>query len=112
MSTRGVPRYDLVTNYRCGSSIEEMERNDENGEWVRYEDVETLAGRRAAPPEAKEADELARIVEEESARVGPAPQGLLGRLIAVWNRLPEHERQSDLLSLIDEAAATTNAPAD
>ena len=34
-----VPRYDLITNYRAGSSIEEMERADD-GEWVRYEDVE------------------------------------------------------------------------
>lgn len=31
-------RYDLVVNYRAGSSIEEMERSDD-GEWVRYEDV-------------------------------------------------------------------------
>ncbi len=31
-------RYDLVTNYRCGDAIEEMERADD-GEWVRYEDV-------------------------------------------------------------------------
>ena len=38
-------RYDLVTNYRCGSAIEEMERNDEDGEWVRYEDVSPAAGR-------------------------------------------------------------------
>ena len=32
-------RYDLITNYRCGSAIEEMEPSDD-GEWVRYEDVE------------------------------------------------------------------------
>lgn len=32
-------RYDLVMNYRCGSSTEEMERADD-GEWIRYEDVE------------------------------------------------------------------------
>lgn len=31
-------RYDLITNYRCGSAIEEMERSDD-GEWVRFEDV-------------------------------------------------------------------------
>lgn len=31
-------RYDLVTNYRAGSSIEEMERSDD-GEWIRWEDV-------------------------------------------------------------------------
>lgn len=35
-----IARYDLVTNYRAGSSIEEMERNDDDGEWVRWEDVE------------------------------------------------------------------------
>ena len=34
-------RYDLVTNYRCGSAIEEMVRADD-GEWVRYEDVGQL----------------------------------------------------------------------
>lgn len=32
-------RYDLITNYRAGSSIEEMEPSDD-GEWVRYEQVE------------------------------------------------------------------------
>lgn len=31
-------RYDLITNYRAGSSIEEMEPSDD-GEWVRYEEV-------------------------------------------------------------------------
>ena len=31
-------RYDLVTNYRCGASIEEMEPADD-GEWVRFEDI-------------------------------------------------------------------------
>lgn len=36
-----VTRYDLVTNYRCGSSIEEMEHSDD-GEWIRYEDVEAM----------------------------------------------------------------------
>ena len=36
---RNVQRYDLITNYRCGASIEEMEQSDD-GEWVRYEDVE------------------------------------------------------------------------
>jgi hypothetical protein len=36
-----VKRYDLVTNYRCGSSIEEMEPSDD-GEWMRYEDHEAI----------------------------------------------------------------------
>ncbi len=40
-------RYDLVTNYRAGSAIEEMERSDD-GEWIRFEDVEAdLAAVRA-----------------------------------------------------------------
>jgi len=34
-----IQRYDLVTNYRCGSTIEEMERSDD-GEWVRWEAVQ------------------------------------------------------------------------
>lgn len=34
-------RHDLVTNYRCGSAIEEMERADD-GEWVRIDDVLAL----------------------------------------------------------------------
>jgi hypothetical protein len=38
-------RYDLVTNYRCGDAIEEMEPSDD-GEWVRYADV--LASPRAS----------------------------------------------------------------
>lgn len=32
-------RYDLVTNYRCGQSVEELEKADD-GEWVRWEDVQ------------------------------------------------------------------------
>ncbi len=32
-------RYDLVTSYRCGTSVDEMTRADE-GEWVRWEDVD------------------------------------------------------------------------
>jgi hypothetical protein len=31
-------RCDLITNYRCGSAIEEMEPADD-GDWLRYEDV-------------------------------------------------------------------------
>lgn len=34
-------RYDLVSNYRCGASIEEMEQADE-GEWVRYENLQPV----------------------------------------------------------------------
>lgn len=34
-------RYDLITNYRCGDAIEEMEPR-EDGEWVRYDDVEAI----------------------------------------------------------------------
>jgi len=37
--TAKVQRYDLMTNYRCGSTIEERERSDD-GEWVRFEDIE------------------------------------------------------------------------
>ncbi len=33
-------RYDLVTNYRCGDAIEEMERADD-GEWMRFDDAAT-----------------------------------------------------------------------
>jgi hypothetical protein len=38
-----VKRYDLVVNYRCGQSIEEMEPSDV-GDWVRWEDVEAALG--------------------------------------------------------------------
>jgi hypothetical protein len=31
-------RYDLVTNFRCYQTIDEMERS-EDGEWIRYEDL-------------------------------------------------------------------------
>jgi hypothetical protein len=33
-----IKRYDLITRYRCGDSIEELEPA-EDGEWVRWEDV-------------------------------------------------------------------------
>jgi hypothetical protein len=41
VSERAIHRYDLITNYRCGSAIEEMEPSDD-GEWVRYEEFEAL----------------------------------------------------------------------
>ena len=56
-------RYDLVTNYRAGSSIEEMEPADD-GEWVRYEDIE--AALKAAPPVMHDEDDLARV--DQSSR--------------------------------------------
>ena len=43
-----LPRYDLISNYRCGDSIEEMERADD-GEWVRVETV--LAALASLPTE-------------------------------------------------------------
>lgn len=62
-------RYDLVTNSRCGSSIEEMERSDD-GEWVRYEELQaafrelfiradsylSLLWHRHVPPDRKDID--------------------------------------------------------
>jgi len=49
-----VQRYDLMTNYRCGSTIEEMERADD-GEWVRVADLESLLS--SIPvPRAEEGD--------------------------------------------------------
>ena len=42
-----------MTNYRCGSTIEEMERADD-GEWVRYEDVERVLAAWLAQGETKE----------------------------------------------------------
>ena len=54
-----VQRYDLVTNHRCGSSIEEMERAD-NGEWIRYEDV---AARLVALEREREELKLANILQ-------------------------------------------------
>lgn len=35
----GPKRYDMVTNYRCGQSVDELEPSDD-GEWVRFEDVD------------------------------------------------------------------------
>jgi hypothetical protein len=56
-------RYDLVTNYRCGSSIEEMERS-EDGEWIRYEDVEAFLT--AEPP--REVQQLIEKWRKEADR--------------------------------------------
>jgi len=44
-----VQRYDLMTNYRAGSSIEEMEKSDD-GEWIRVDDVLAVLGRRSPQP--------------------------------------------------------------
>jgi hypothetical protein len=44
-----VQRWTLATNYRCGQSwsCEEMEKADEWGEWVKFEDYDTLNARLA-----------------------------------------------------------------
>ena len=56
-------RYDLITNYRAGSSIEEMEPADD-GEWIRWEDA---------------AAEIRRL----SARCAALEQALRG-----WQKIP------------------------
>ncbi len=49
-------RYDLITNYRAGSAIEEMERADD-GEWIRFEDVQAeLADLTAVRAQLEQAD--------------------------------------------------------
>jgi hypothetical protein len=57
---RLIQRYDLVTNYRCGSSIEEMERSDD-GEWMRWEDVAALL---ACPQEDRPQENQSRGAEQ------------------------------------------------
>jgi len=44
-------RYDLVTHYRCGDAVEEMEPS-EGGDYVRFDDLEAalLAGVPPAEP--------------------------------------------------------------
>lgn len=45
---RQLPKFDLMTNYRCGASIEEMELSNEYGEWVKAADLDRiLAGQGA-----------------------------------------------------------------
>lgn len=70
-------RYDLLTNYRCGSSIEEMELSDD-GEWVRWEDVLEMHDRLVAERDAidkKRTAEIKRlqrlIVDAAVSRVTP-----------------------------------------
>ena len=62
-------RYDLITNYRCGSSIEEMELADD-GEWVRWESVEAeLSALRAEQTRLREALEAAvRGIDDVAAQ--------------------------------------------
>lgn len=60
-------RYDLNTNYRCGSTIEEMERADD-GEWVRYEAVEQEVAALKAQLTALEAEHV--LLHEVAKRHG------------------------------------------
>jgi hypothetical protein len=77
-----VRRYDMVTNYRCGESIDELERADE-GEWVRWEDVaaalqqvqrleQEIADAREACPSIRRQDyfdaPLLKLIELEVSR--------------------------------------------
>jgi len=56
-TTKRLRRYDLVTNYRCGSAVEEMERSDIDGEWIRYEEYEQLAAQLAATHAASQSED-------------------------------------------------------
>lgn len=53
-----IARYDLVDVTRCGEGWREMQRDDQYGDWVSYEDhIATLA------------DERRRALEEVAARI-------------------------------------------
>lgn len=54
-------RYDLITYYRCGASIEEMTPS-ENGDWVKFADVEAALRQVAAQTR----EDAARIVEQQA----------------------------------------------
>jgi hypothetical protein len=72
-------RYDLVTNYRCGSSIEEMEHADD-GEWIRYEDVEA----QLAAQEQRAQALLAFLRSLETVRIHDADGVLYSTCPACW----------------------------
>lgn len=70
-------RYDLVTNYRCGSSIEEMEHSDD-GEWMRFEDHAAI-GRRSRSSRGSSHEMTTRDKDSSSS---PSTASLAARLVA------------------------------
>jgi len=74
-------RYDLITNYRCGSSIEEMELADD-GEWVRWESVEAeLSALRAEQTRLREAlESVAQGLRSDSLNIQADDVGLMTSL--------------------------------
>ncbi len=77
MSEQTPKRYDLITNYRAGSSIEEMEPADD-GEWVRWESIEVERATLTARCEALESErnEARMAATELLTAVGLAKDGL------------------------------------
>lgn len=61
-------RYDMVTNYRCGTSVEELEPSDD-GEWVLHSDALCEVARLTAERDALRAL-LGRCKEELTCRNG------------------------------------------
>jgi len=90
MSEQTPKRYDLITNYRCGSSIEEMELADD-GEWVRWESVEAeLSALRAEQTRLREAlqayiEELTTGEEMKSTAEVFADARVAARLVAFFS---------------------------
>lgn len=82
-------RYDLVTNYRCGSSIEEMEPADD-GEWVRWDDLLTATDRIRLEHEAWDKARLAEL-ERLQVKLYDAAQkkGELQHELDGWRELGE-----------------------
>jgi len=59
-----VARYDLVDVTRCGEGWREMQRDDDYGEWVTYEDYAAAL----ADAERRVREEAAKMAEEKAER--------------------------------------------
>jgi hypothetical protein len=60
---KALRRYDLVAHYRCGETAEEMGRNDEDGEWMRHEDMAPALSAALEEGRREEREECAKTCE-------------------------------------------------
>lgn len=108
-------RYDMVTNYRCGQSVDELEKVDD-GEWVRWEDVqaevERLRVRLDLPTTGEECcDYWQKKAEHAEAEVAQLRQRLQ-IIIDAWRKKTDgYSTWDDCADALEQELAISEAAA-
>jgi hypothetical protein len=94
-------RYDMVTNYRCGQSVDELEPSDD-GEWVRFEDIDPSVPLSAIRALVQQWRERVAVCLRISAEVGATGDMALAQ---AWHEEADHKDEC-----ANELAALCPAP--